>query len=123
VNEKILGYLLLAIGLVVIIYAGYSVSSVFSGKTKPFNLFNLEGISIDLKGFIGGGTPTESGQQLENDDGTQKSEIISSELVNEPLNVTFYLLFMGFVASIGFKVASLGVMLVRPIKVKMKETS
>lgn len=48
-------------------------------------------------------------------------EIISGEMVNQPLNLFTHIFFMGFLSSIGMKVASVGVMLLRPIVVKVKE--
>ena len=47
--------------------------------------------------------------------------LVSSSLINQPLNLIANLLLMGFIASAGFKIAHLGVMLVRTIKVKVKE--
>jgi hypothetical protein len=70
--------------------------------------FNLEGISLDLGDFVEGSVNT-------------KAQLISPEVLNTPLNYTFHILFMGFIASIGFKIASLGVMMVRPIKVNLKD--
>jgi hypothetical protein len=51
---------------------------------------------------------------------SQKMEIISAEMINTPLNFYAHLFFMGFLATIGYKIASLGVMLVRPLIVKVR---
>lgn len=109
-SEKILGYLLLVVGVLIIVYAALNVYGVFTKKAKPFDVFNLPGISLDLGGLVGNQLPT----------GPAKSELITPEILNQPLNLAAHLFLMGFIANIGFKIASLGVMLVRPIKVKLK---
>ncbi|MFV1917618.1 MAG: hypothetical protein ACC618_04035 [Patescibacteria group bacterium] len=111
-TEKVFGYLLLVIGLVVIVYSVFSVFNVFTGKSQAVDLFQLSGISLDLSSLVAGEIPSG---------GSTQAEIVPPELINKPLNVATHLFLMGFVASVGFKVASLGVMLVRPIKVKLKE--
>ncbi len=42
-------------------------------------------------------------------------------MVNAPLNLFTYLMLMGFFASIGMKIATVGTYLVRPIVVKLRE--
>ena len=122
-SEKILGYILLAVGLVIIIFAVVSVFNVFTAKVEPVDLFKLSGISLDLGSLVGGDLPLEAREQITRPGGSTKSEIVSPDLINKPLNIVAHLMLMGFVASVGFKIASLGIMLVRPIKVKLKETS
>ena len=122
-NEKILGYILLAVGLVIIIFAVVSVFNVFTAKVEPVDLFKLSGVSLDLGSLIGGDLPPEAREQIQRSGGSAKSELISPDLINKPLNIFAHLTLMGFLASVGFKVASLGVMLIRPIKVKLKEVS
>ena len=122
-NEKILGYILLAVGLVTIIFAVVSVFNVFTAKVEPVDLFKLSGVSLDIGSLVGGDLPSEVIAQIQRTGGSTNGEIISPDLINKPLNIFAHLTLMGFLASVGFKVSSLGVMLVRPIKVKLKETS
>lgn len=116
-TEKILGYVLIVLGLSVIFYSAFDVYSVFTGAKPPISPFKLSGISLDLGSLVAG---PEQQQELKASGASLKSELISSEVLNQPLNLTFHLLLMGFIASAGYKLASLGVMLVRPIKVKLK---
>jgi len=48
-------------------------------------------------------------------------ELISSDLLNESSNLAAHLFLMGFMASIGYKIGSLGIQMLRPIVVKVRE--
>lgn len=113
-NEKIIGYALLAIGLVIITFAGVNVYQVFTHRILPVQLFSFQGISLDAGQLFDPGTKQQASLQL-----------ISPEMINQTSNVFAHLFLMGFVASIGFKIANLGVGLLRPLEVKLrtKETS
>ena len=113
-SEKIIGYILLVLGIILIIYPGFSVYAVFTGSAEPFELFKFAGISINPAQFI---SDIPQGANL------QSAELVSSELINNPINIIAHVIFMGFLASIGFRLASLGTMLVRPIVVKVREAS
>jgi hypothetical protein len=110
IAEKIIGYTLLVIGLVIIAYAALDAINVFTGKSVPFNLFTFQSISIDLGKLTNQSLPP--GTDL-------KQDLFEADLLNKPMNLTAHLLLMGFVASVGFKVATLGIMLARPIKVHL----
>ncbi|MDO8488254.1 MAG: hypothetical protein Q7S31_02975 [bacterium] len=110
-SEKVLGYSLITIGVGMILLAILLVWSVFSGKQAPPQLFNLSGVGFDMSQLLGAGLPSQ---------GQAKSELISPQLINDPLNLTFYLLFMGFVVTAGAKIATIGTQLVRSIKVDLK---
>ena len=108
--NKISGYLLLVLGLGTIIYCAFNVYQIFKGQVLPYNLFSFKPIAMDLSQLVAG-APKNSLTQ----------ELISSDLLNKPMNLIFHILLMGFITTAGFKIASLGVMLVRPIKVHLKE--
>ena len=116
-SEKIVGYILIILGIGVIIYSAFDVYLVFTGKKTAITPFKLAGVSLDLGGFVGG---AEQQQELKTSGATLKSELLAPEVLNQPLNLTAHLLLAGFMASIGYKLSSLGVMLVRPIKVNLK---
>jgi hypothetical protein len=109
--EKILGYLLLLLGLVTIAYSTLSVINVFQGRTEPFNLFSFSAISLDFSEMVKG-QPIPPGTNLE-------QELMSEDVLNKPINTAAHLMLMGFLASVGLKVANIGTMLIRPIKVKL----
>jgi len=110
-TEKTIGYALLVIGLVAIFYSAFNVYAVFTGITKPFILFNFGAIKIDLGKFI---IQSPSDQNLSQD-------IVPAELLNSPMNYIAHILLMGFIASTGLKIASIGTYLIRPIKIKVTQ--
>lgn len=128
--EKVTGYILIIIGIVAIILSAFSVYQVFTKKSQPVKLFNFKGISLDPSQLINQDLaqnlptnfPPEALELLnqQNRPLTKPAEIISPELLNDSSNIFAHLFLMGFIASVGFKLASLGVMLVRPIVVKLK---
>jgi galactitol-specific phosphotransferase system IIC component len=119
-TEKIVGYILIFFGLVVISFAAYSVYRVFTGKSMPYELFNLPGISVDLTEAILGNLPQEQSQLVLNNSPGMKSEIIKADVLNKPFNLAAHLLFMGFIANVGFKIGLLGAQLARPVNVKLR---
>ena len=111
-SEKIVGYILLSLGVFAILFSVFNVYQVFTKKAQPIDLFSFESVSLDLSKL--------AEQAPENAD--LKQELLSSDKLNKPLNIAAHLFFMGFVASTGFKVAILGVQLLRPIKVELRES-
>lgn len=120
-SEKIVGYILLVFGIFLIVIALFRVYQVFTGQSKAYSLFNLPGISLDLSQVMGLDLPPEQKKSL--DPKNFKTDLVSPEVLNQPLNLFFHILFMGFIANIGFKISSLGVQLLRPIKVNLRESS
>ena len=97
-------------------------------------LFRFQSISIDSSQLVNQtydlnmeGLPPEQVALLEQvfdqqkQTTSQKIEILPAEILNQTTNVFGHLILMGFIASIGYKVAGLGVLLIRPIVVKLKE--
>jgi hypothetical protein len=114
-SEKGIGYLLLLMGILMILGSGLGVYFVFSGKMEVFRVFDLPPITLDLSGLM----------QAENPDtvipeATLETELIKSDVLNKPLNLVAHLLLMTFFLNVGFKIATLGVQMVRPIKVTLK---
>ncbi len=110
-SEKIVGYCLLVVGIVVIIFAAMNVFMVFTGKALPVQLFSFQGVSLDFSQSLG----------LPKTTGTAPVELLSARDLNQMSNLGAQLLLMGFLAGVGEKLASLGVQLIRPIVVKSKE--
>jgi hypothetical protein len=110
-TEKTVGYILLVLGIVTIFYSAISVYAVFTGFLQPFNLFAFDAIKIDIGKFIIQ-SPTEP--QITQD-------IVPADVLNKPMNYVAHLMLMGFIASVGLKIASIATSLIRPIKIKVKE--
>ncbi len=120
-TEKVVGYLLLVLGLVIMGYSAVSVYNVFTGSWEPVNIFSFSGISINTVDLIGGDLSPAQRQELNSQMGNAQMEVISRDLLNDPLNLAAHLFLMGFVVSVGFKIGSLGTQLIRPIKVTVRE--
>ena len=119
-TEKASGFVLLIVGILIIIVAAFSVFSVFSGKTEPVNLFSFSAISLDASNLIGSDAPPEAREALKASGQAPKLELIPADILNKTSNTMAHLLLMGFIASVGYKIGSLGAMLARPIVVKLK---
>jgi len=119
-TEKVSGFGLLICGIAIIVFSGFSVVSVFSGKSKPVNLFTFSSISLDASSLIGSDAPPEAREALKLSGQAPKLELIPAEIINQTSNTMAHLLLMGFIASIGYKIGSLGTLLARPINVKLK---
>lgn len=141
-NEKYLGYSLLAAGVVMMLFAGFDVFQVFTGEKKPYPLFRLSGITVNfseiLKQQATNVLPTDmelppginlnsmlESVQSQNNTANENSgvqEVISAEMMNTPMNLFAHVFLMGFFASIGMKIATVGTYLIRTIEVKLKES-
>ena len=111
-SERVLGYVLLFAGLIIVVFAGFSVYSVFTKNSKPVDLFDFPPVSISADALI-------SGAGLKQGEAPQM-ELLPSKILNDTSNLLAHLFLMGFIAGIGSRIASIGVSLLRPIVVKLK---
>jgi hypothetical protein len=102
-DEKIVGYILLAIGIIMIFFSVYEMMRVFTGGSPPPNLFNFSDISIQMS------------EQAE------ETLLVSGEELNKLAAMAFWYMLMFFIMWSGGKIASLGVSMIREIKVEVKE--
>lgn len=116
-SEKITGYTLLGVGLLVIFLSVFSVYQVFTKKASAIQLFSFPGVSIDLGKVIASQMPTNDPMPA----APLMQEVIPANVLNESANIAAHLFLMGFIGSAGYKVASLGVQMLRPIHVTVKE--
>ncbi|MFZ3058872.1 MAG: hypothetical protein WA102_03950 [Candidatus Methanoperedens sp.] len=105
-DYKALGYGLLIACLIMIIYSVFSMYSVYTGATPAPSVIRMNSVTISLP--TGAGMPPVQTELI--------SGIESSKLVN--MGIWFAL--MSFVASAGGRIGSLGVQLIREIKVEVK---
>jgi len=98
-SEKITGYVLLVAGVLVILFSGLQVYTAFSRKKIPLKIFDFQGVTI----------------QANKQAGIPEMEIVPKATLNEIANLFAYLALMGFLASAGYKLAHLGVGLLRPL--------
>ena len=124
-SEKVLGYLLLFSGIIIMVFTGWNVYAVFTKQIRPVSIFSLQGISIDPTKIVAANLPPHVADQMKtNPTASTLMEIFPAETLNSISNIIAHIVLMGFLASIGYRLASLGVQLVRTIVVKynVKET-
>ncbi|MBI4096356.1 MAG: hypothetical protein HY425_01430 [Candidatus Levybacteria bacterium] len=120
-NEKITGYLLLLLGLGIMIFCVVNIVMVFTDKAEPFPVFNIQSGSStntpDLNNLVAQlqkNNPNAFQLQL------PKIDILPPESLNQMLNLSTQFFLMTFILGFGYKIASLGVQLIRPINIKLK---
>ncbi|MBP6913441.1 MAG: hypothetical protein KBC00_02420 [Candidatus Levybacteria bacterium] len=109
-QEKNIGYVLLGLGVISMFIAVGVVILTFTGNMSPVSVFNIAAPTLDTSSFV----PKLLG-------GGQKIEIIPTTAFNKLLNLGVEFLLMTFILSFGFKLADLGVKLVRPVRAHVKD--
>ncbi len=111
-SERVVGYALIGIGVFMIIFSAVSVYWVFTGQIMPYPFIKNASsvINIPLQ-LIPGAKPTQIPLNID--------QIVP---VAKLTNTTLHIMLMGFLASIGSKLAHIGVSLVRPIVVTLKKS-
>lgn len=123
-TERTTGYILLVIGIIIMVFATFQIIFVFTGKTNGVALFQYEkseqesNANLDINSLLS--QVQNSGGQGMSLDQMPSMQLIDPETLNKVLNLTVYYLIMQFLLGLGFKLASLGVQLLRPIQVQMK---
>lgn len=112
-DNKIIGYILLIIGISIILFSGFSVYQVFNGQINPYNLFTLNSINLDLKTMI-------SPEQASLISGNTNIELFSGDVFSQFTNIFMHLLLMGFLANAGYKIAIIGSHMIKSIEFKTK---
>jgi hypothetical protein len=118
-SDRAVGYVLFALGILLIIYSAFNVYQVFTRGFEPVSLFDFQSIGIDASSLIGSDLPPEQRELLKQSGGSSNLEIIPAQMINQTSNVFAHIILMGFLASVGYKIASLGIMMLRPIVVKL----
>ena len=101
-NEKLVGYVLLALGVILLLVSIVEMLNVYGGNSSPPNLIKLSDISL----------PSQDGTNIMLIQGNQLSQLP---------NLFFWFILMGFVMFAGGKIASLGVSMIKDIKVEVKD--
>ncbi len=118
VINKIIGYLLLFFGILVILLSTINLYQVFTRQQKPVQFFTSQNSTINLNALINSMAPPTNNPALKN---VQATSLINESALNDGLNLTLHIVLIGVVSGAGFKLASLGVMLLRSIQVKLLE--
>ncbi|MDP2637449.1 MAG: hypothetical protein Q8P26_00105 [Candidatus Levybacteria bacterium] len=131
-GERVTGYSFLVTGIVIMLIALIQVFLVFTNRMEPLQVFNIssenEGSSGSINSTVNLDNYLSNPQNLLDTEGLNNQgqslslpipEIIPSEVLDKTLNLTTQFFLMTFLMGFGYKIASLGVGLVRPIKVKL----
>lgn len=113
-SEKLIGYILLSVGILLMIGPTVSVLLVFTHAIAPIQLFSFSGISLDMGQIMSANLP--AGMTLP----AMQTEIIPASMLNESANIFAHVFLMGFILNLGYKLASLGIALLRPIQVTQR---
>lgn len=116
-RDRVTGYSLLATGIVIMLFAVIQVYLVFTNKISPPSIFQASALSVDLAKLLSNSQPQLPNQKPQ----AGQFEFLSAKNVNQTLNMSTDFFLMSFVIGFGFKISSLGVMLLRPVTVKMLE--
>ncbi len=113
-TERTIGYILLVTGIIVMIYSTFQIIAVFTGKTKPVQIVKYDkptksSLSEELLGDLQKNSPS-------------MPELFDAESLNEIINLSVYYLIMQLLLGLGFKFSTLGVSMLRPIVVQVKNT-
>jgi hypothetical protein len=110
-TEKVIGYIFLTVGIIIIAVVAFNAIGVFTGSNKPNSIIRNEGnITMDFSVPGTGGLPTAS----------VPVEIKNYSQIIDIANLVLFVVFSGFFASIGYKIAMVGANLVRPVVVKTR---
>lgn len=123
-SEKVIGYTLLTIGIITIVFSALDVYLVFTKQKQPIQLFNFEGVSFDPSLYTPQVEVPKGMEQFmqQKPKTSQKVEILPGDVLNLSSNLFAHIMLMGFIVSIGGKIATLGTQLIRPVVVKLHES-
>ncbi len=119
-GEKVTGYTLLVVGLILILLPAFSVFNIFQGNALPFNFATIQSIEIDYAQLAGSGEGLSGEQKImfeKQKESLPKQEILNGGEASKLVNLGAHIFIMGFFASIGARVAAIGVSLIKEQKV------
>jgi len=128
--EKIIGYTMLGVGILLMMFSSFQIILTFTGKAQPIKIFESEpkeNVQNDTSN-LDISNPDQLLQQIQQDpfslltsggSGTNFPQIIDPTIINQMLNLMVYYFIMQFVLGLGYKLASLGVQMIRPLKISI----
>jgi len=106
-TEKVMGYVLLCIGLICILFALHSAYMVFTNVKEPPEIFRMKNFGFLI-------SPGQGNPPME-------VEIALEPELRKIVNIFLYYLFMLFILSVGSKIGGLGMHFIREIKIEMRK--
>jgi hypothetical protein len=112
--EKIIGYFVLSLGILIILGSALNGLQLITKQAQPVQFITLSTSGSEIPLNLAGAQVNINTSSLFSSLG------LSSETINFTLNLTLHLIILGFIAKMGFHLASVGTQLVRPIIVDIK---
>lgn len=117
--EKIVGYVLLIFGFMIMFFSLTNIFMIVNRSSEPIQFVNLDAIvlkqSIPLKGF-----PESIRPQLEEAiNAAPPMVLMNKNDINQTTNFMFHIFIMGFILNAGFNIAIIGTKLIREINIKV----
>ena len=131
-SDKILGYVLLIIGILIIVATALYAYLVLTGKQQAPKVLNIEAPtlsipspsqSLNLSSLEATGVPKELLNSLQTQSQTPQNtnvKLLKDADLSALLNIGVFYFFVMFMTTVGAKIASIGVQLIKDIKVKVK---
>lgn len=101
-EDKIIGYVLLIIGIVLLLFAVAEMSAVYTGAASPPKLITISDVSW----------PTQDGSVV---------TLMQGDQISQLPNIFFWFLLMVFMLLAGGKIAQIGVSMLKDVKVEVKD--
>lgn len=126
-SEKLLGWVLLAIGILIIIVSTLSAYRVMTGAVQPPKVLDVPAPAIKLPQAqpsisLPEGIELPAGVNINQLQATPAEvKLLPDDVFSRLLNTSLFYLAMMFVATSGLKFSDIGVKLVKDIKVEVKE--
>lgn len=122
VQNKIIGYVLLVIGLGMIFWSVSSAYGIYNGQNAAPEIFKMENKNIPVspnntKLNINSGNPSEVQAQMQqaigNEIGAQLKEALPLDFLPKMMNLASWSVFIGILIFAGSQVSSLGIKLLK----------
>ena len=112
--KKIIGWVLVAVGLVIVFSTLYYTYNIFTGETEPIKIFKTPESEVSLEEQKGTPTtPEEMQKAMEQMVAKQISNMIPAEFLSKLLNIIAFSIFAGILILGGGKVASIGISMLK----------
>jgi len=115
---KVIGYILLFVGVAAIILSTVNIYQVFTHQAKPVQFFTSSNSTFDINALINSLSPNVGNSAVKN---ISTTSLVNQSAINDGLNLTLHIVLIGIIAGAGSKLAYLGVLLLRNIQVKLIE--
>jgi hypothetical protein len=106
--RKIIGYLLLVFGLAIILSAAYYIYGLFTGGFDAPSVFEMKSITLTVPSGQAAGTEVE---------------LLDAKAATKFANMGICYILMIFLLSAGSRISSIGVQMLRDIRIVVKESS